>query len=98
MVQNAILKTPDLTRCGVAGIMRGRILEMAKQHAIEIRIQPVELHTLLQSDEVFVCNSLAGIWPVIAIDEYTFPKGAVTTRLQALLAAEVTTGKTGFPV
>ncbi|MGB5427528.1 MAG: aminodeoxychorismate lyase [Gammaproteobacteria bacterium] len=86
MVKGGVLMTPDLTLCGVAGIMRARVLELAKQHSIESRIQPVTLDTLLQADEVFVCNSLIGIWPVIGIDEQAFPKGPVTARLQALLA------------
>ena len=86
MVKDGCLMTPDLTLCGVAGIMRGRVLELAKQHSIESRVQPINPDALLQADEVFVCNSLIGIWPVIGIDEQAFPKGPVTERLQALLA------------
>jgi 4-amino-4-deoxychorismate lyase len=96
MVKDALLMTPDLTRCGVAGIMRAWVLDRAKQHAIEARIQHLELDALLQSDEVFVCNSLTGIWPVIGIDEYAFQKGAVTTRLQTLLARDVAMEQTGI--
>ena len=88
MVQGGQLMTPDLTLCGVAGIMRARVLELAKQHSIESRIQPVDPDTLLQADEVFVCNSLIGVWPVIGIDEHVFPKGPVTTHLQTLLLDE----------
>ena len=86
MVKDRCLLTPDLTLCGVAGIMRARVLELAKQHLIEHRILTVHPDTLLQADEVFVCNSVIGIWPVIRIDEQAFPKGPVTVRLQALLA------------
>ena len=86
MVKGGILMTPDLTLCGVAGIMRARVLELAKQHSIEFRIQPITLDTLLQADEAFVCNSLIGIWPVTGVDEQVFPRGPVSVRLQALLA------------
>jgi 4-amino-4-deoxychorismate lyase len=86
MVKGGILMTPDLTLCGVAGIMRARVLELAKQHSIESQVLPVELDALLQADEAFVCNSLIGIWPVIGVDEWVLPKGPVTARLQALLA------------
>jgi 4-amino-4-deoxychorismate lyase len=98
MVKDALLMTPDLTRCGVAGIMRGRVLDMATQHSIEVRIQHLELDALLQADEVFVCNSLTGIWPVTGIDEYAFSKGDVTTRLQTLLAREAAMGQAGIHV
>jgi 4-amino-4-deoxychorismate lyase len=86
MVKDGVLMTPDLQRCGVAGIMRARVLEMAAEHSIAARVQRVELDALLQADEVFVCNSLIGIWPVIGIDEHTFLKGPIITRLQTLLA------------
>jgi 4-amino-4-deoxychorismate lyase len=95
MVKEARLLTPDLTHCGVAGIMRAHVLELAKQHTIESRVQPVALETLLQADEVFVCNSLIGIWPVIGIDAQAFPKGPVTMHLQALLADESMSRQTG---
>ncbi|MGB5717844.1 MAG: aminodeoxychorismate lyase [Gammaproteobacteria bacterium] len=88
MVKGGILMTPDLTLCGVAGIMRARLLELAQRHSIESGIQPVEPDTLLQADEVFVCNSLIGIWPVIGVDEHAFTKGPVTAHLQTLLLDE----------
>ena len=95
MVTGGILISPDLTLSGVAGIMRARVLELANQHSIESRILPVEPDTLLQADEVFVCNSLIGIWPVIGIDEHAFQKGPLTTRLQTLLANEPLSAQTG---
>lgn len=95
MAKDGVLITPDLTLCGVAGIMRTRVLELAKQHAIETRIQAIGLDTLLPADEVFICNSLIGIWPVIGIDEYTYQKGPVTTRLQACSADESLSVQTG---
>ena len=86
LVDDGLLVTPDLTLCGVAGIMRSRVLEFAELHSIAFSIQPVALDRLLQADEIFVCNSLIGIWPVTGIDEHTFQKGPVTMRLQAGLA------------
>jgi len=86
LVKDAVLMTPDLQLCGVAGIMRARVLEMAADHSIEVRVQRLETAALLQADEVFVCNSLMGIWPVTAVDKQIFIKGPVTTRLQTLLA------------
>jgi 4-amino-4-deoxychorismate lyase len=88
MVKGAVLITPDLALCGVAGIIRSRALELAKLHGIKTRIQSVQPDILMQADEVFICNSLIGIWPVIGIDGHTFQKGPVTTHLQALLADE----------
>jgi 4-amino-4-deoxychorismate lyase len=85
VVKDAVLMTPDLQLCGVAGIMRAHVLDMAAEHLIAARVQHLELDALLQADEVFICNSLLGIWPVIGVDEHDFLKGPVTRRLQTLL-------------
>jgi 4-amino-4-deoxychorismate lyase len=86
MVKDAVLMTPDLQRCGVAGIMRARVLEMAAENSIVTRVQRVDQAALHQADEVFVCNSLMGVWPVIGIDERAYTKGPITAQLQTLLA------------
>jgi 4-amino-4-deoxychorismate lyase len=88
LVRDEVLLTPDLRRCGVAGIMRSMILELAERHSLTVKIRALDLEYLQAADEVFLCNSLIGIWPVIAVDGRTYCKGAITTRLQELLLAE----------
>jgi 4-amino-4-deoxychorismate lyase len=85
IVRDNVLLTPGLRLCGVAGIMRSVILDLAEQQALATRICTIGNDELLQADEVFLTNSLIGIWPVIAIDNTSYRKGPVTTRLQALL-------------
>jgi 4-amino-4-deoxychorismate lyase len=85
MVKGAVLKTPDLQLCGVAGITRAIILELASQQSIKTQIDQIELDELLQADELFLCNSLIGLWPVISLESNTFRKGRLTSRLQTLL-------------
>ena len=97
LVRDGALLTPDLHRCGVAGIMRTQILELADRLPIDVQIGPVEMKHLQEADEVFICNSLIGIWPVIAVDASGYKtsdygKGAVTARLQALLGSCPDTG------
>ena len=97
LVRDGILWTPDLHRCGVAGIMRTLILELAERLPIDVQVGPVEMGHLQEADEVFICNSLIGIWPVIAVDASgdktrNYKKGAVTAQLQALLDSCPDTG------
>jgi 4-amino-4-deoxychorismate lyase len=68
LVRRGKLVTPDLSACGVAGVMRSVIIDQARRQAVECNIKPVSLEELKLADEVFVCNSLIGIWPVTAID------------------------------
>jgi 4-amino-4-deoxychorismate lyase len=86
IVSDGVLMTPDLFQCGVAGIMRTLVLELAEQQGLDPCIAPVGQETLMQADEVFLTNSLIGIWPVIALGETTWMKGGITTQLQELLS------------
>jgi len=85
MVKDGQLFTPDLSRCGVAGVMRLLLLELAEQANIPFAICDIERGQLQYADEVFICNSLYGIWPVIALEGQSWPIGAITRTLQRLL-------------
>lgn len=92
-VEGGRLMTPDLSRCGVHGIIRAEILDWARSHLDtpvgQTRVGP---ETLLKADECFICNSLIGIWPVRTIDGREIPLGPVTQSIQAdLKAAELIT-------
>lgn len=82
------LLTPALTRCGVAGVARARILEQAAAAGIETAVRDIALDELQQADEVLLCNSLIGIWPVTRVESLDYPVGEVTRLLQARLAKE----------
>ena len=64
IVKDGVLMTPDLSGCGVAGITRGRILALAAGIGLRANVRPLSLTDLRGADEVFLCNSLIGIWPV----------------------------------
>jgi len=57
--------TPELNLCGVAGVMR-RLLceEVIPSLGQQVAIKPVDLTSLINAREVFVCNSVRGIQPV----------------------------------
>ncbi len=97
IVRGEQLLTPDLSRCGVAGIMRSIILEQAQRQSLKVEICTLDSSDLLEADEVFLCNSLIGIWPVSAVDERPYRKGAITIRLQQLLEAGEDAGSAWLP-
>jgi 4-amino-4-deoxychorismate lyase len=61
---DGVLLTPDLARCGVAGVQRQRIIEWALQSGQPLVVRDLTLDEVLAADEVFVCNSVFGLWPV----------------------------------
>ncbi|MCF4996729.1 aminodeoxychorismate lyase [Pseudomonas syringae] len=87
MVRDGVLITADLKRCGVAGVMRAEILFQAESLAIPVQITDISLEQLQWADEVFVCNSVYGIWPVNAYAALRWPVGPLTRKLQTIARA-----------
>jgi 4-amino-4-deoxychorismate lyase len=87
-VRDGRLLTPELSRCGVAGIMREVVLELAAKNAIPVQECSLEVEYLMSSQEVFLTNSLIGIWPVRRLADCAFAVGPVTQRLAAALEGE----------
>ncbi|MDH5444644.1 MAG: aminodeoxychorismate lyase [Gammaproteobacteria bacterium] len=85
---NGTLYTPDLTACGVAGVMREIVIQLAKEQSISIKMGLWSTKELLKAEEIFISNSLIGIWPVSYILNRTFPVGPVTQQLQSTLQAK----------
>ncbi|MDI2591351.1 aminodeoxychorismate lyase [Pseudomonas sp. 681] len=87
LVRDGVLMTADLKRCGVAGVMRAELLFQAESAAIPTQITDITLDQLQWADEVFVCNSVYGVWPVRAYAALSWPVGPLTRKLQTLARA-----------
>ncbi|MDP1930638.1 MAG: aminodeoxychorismate lyase [Gammaproteobacteria bacterium] len=88
-VEKGAVITPDLTSSGVAGIMRAVVIDLVKQMKMDVTVRNVALGDIRNASELFVCNSVFGIWPVASIewagDELQFDAGNTTRTLQSLL-------------
>lgn len=80
-VRNGNLVTPDISGCGVEGITRERVMETATDLGYPVVVKPLSLDDIKQSDEVFVCNSVIGLWPVRKLEERTWAPGVLTGKL-----------------
>ncbi len=80
-----ILYTPDLSACGINGIIRQKIIELAVDLNIEVCIRMTPLALLMTADEVFICNSIIGLWPIKMIDAQSFPVGDKTHKIRQTL-------------
>ena len=58
------LITPSLALCGVAGITRQRIINVAHTLSLNVKEETFDLDQLLFADEVIICSSLYGAWQV----------------------------------
>ncbi|MBV4530605.1 aminodeoxychorismate lyase [Pseudomonas sp. SWRI107] len=84
LLKGGTLLTADLSRCGVAGVMRDALLAQAPALGLDAQVRDLGLDDLQQADEVFVCNSVYGVWPVREFAASNWPAGPVTRKLQAV--------------
>ena len=82
------LVTPELNRCGVAGVTRDRVLAIASRQGVACEVRVIASEELFSAEEIFLVNSLIGAWPVRAMEGRNWSAGAVTRSLQGWLARE----------
>jgi 4-amino-4-deoxychorismate lyase len=78
------LITPDLSYAGVEGIMRAYLIENFARDGVGISTGQYTMEDLKAAQEIFMCNSVFGIWPVIKINEngnvYSWLIGPMTKK------------------
>ena len=84
-VRDDTVLTPPLHECGVAGVMRALMMELAQSNGLRVREGALSLDEARGADEMFLTNSVIGVWPVREVDTITKPVGPITQRLVALL-------------
>ena len=78
IVRGGRLLTPDLSVCGVAGIVRACIIEIAAKLSIPCTVTRLTLADVQSAEEGFLCNSLIGLWPIREIAGTVLKPGPVT--------------------
>ena len=80
------LSTPDLSECGVAGIMRELVLEVSERTCgLVPEIVALGVEDLTTAEECFLTNSLIGIWPIKSVAGQALRTGPAAHQLQELL-------------
>lgn len=85
IVERSVLITPDLTRSGVAGVTRERLMQAAAGHGMVCHSENISHERLLQSDEILLVNSIIGIWQVRQLGNKTWMPGMVTRHVREWL-------------
>ena len=82
LVKDGELATPELVRCGVAGVQRGLVLELACTNNIPVRIADISVDELLAADELFLVNSVIGVWQIAELDRRSWNAGPMTVQIR----------------
>lgn len=77
--------TPALTQCGVRGVMREYLLDQLRAHGEQVEEAEMDYSLLTSASELFCCNSLYGIWPIVALEQHRWPVGPHTEYAQTLV-------------
>lgn len=87
IVRNAKLITPGITHCGVSGVMRQHILTLAETNSVACAVERISPSDVRDADEIFVCNSQFGIWPVARCGDKRIAEWPLTRQIRSLLSA-----------
>lgn len=85
-VQDGLI-TPTIEEAGVRGIMRACAIECAHARGIPVREEKLPLGVLKQAQEMFMTNSVIGVWPVRRFNQREYRVGEITQDIQAELRA-----------
>lgn len=88
MLKDRVLLTSDLHACGVRGVIRQKIIRLAAGLGLAVHEQAISQALLLQADEIFLCNSLIGVWPARMLADRPFKPGPITRRIRRALIGE----------
>ena len=79
------LATPRLEKCGVAGVTRDRVMEAAEANGVSCSVTALSWSDVLRADEVFLVNSVIGVWPVRDLEGEARNPGPMTRAVQRWL-------------
>lgn len=88
LLRDGRLSTPELSRCGVAGVTRARVMRLAPSLGMAVEQRRIAIDDLAAADELFLTNSVIGLWPVRHCAGRDYTPGPLTARLAEALEAD----------
>lgn len=85
LVKDNILYTPLIEDCGVEGVLRNILISIASHNQIKVIEKKMSKQDVYSADELFISNSIIGVWPITQLEEINYKVGALTRELQKLL-------------
>ena len=89
LVHGDTLVTPDLSRCGVAGVTRQRIINRSPELGIPVEVSKITLEQVREAEAMFLCNTLIGLWPVRTFEDREYPISGMLPTLRTIDGLEM---------
>ncbi len=87
LIKDNVLYTPEITLSGVKGIIRDIIIQLAKKYVTPVIEKKLTKDEFFAADQVFMTNSIIGIWPIKQLEWRNYEVGVLTRQLQSLYLA-----------
>jgi len=84
IIKNGKLMTPELMCC-LNGITRRSVIQIAKDHGIEVIERQITRDELYTADEIFFCGTAVEITPIRSVDKINVgvgKRGEITKKIQ----------------
>lgn len=88
LVKGDTLVTPDLARCGVAGVTRQRIIEQAPGLGVPVEVSDIKLEQVHEAQGIFLCSTVIGLWPVRFFEKRDYPLPGLLPALRTIEGLE----------
>lgn len=89
MVKAGELHTPVLAGAGVAGVMREWLIRRCRDKGISVHESEITKASLFTMDEVFLSNSVFGVWPVKQCGQQSWKPGPIAMMCQREISSEL---------
>jgi 4-amino-4-deoxychorismate lyase len=83
------LHTPKLDGCGVVGVMRGLVMAIAAELGLAVEEKRIVLDDVHAADELFLTNSVIGLWPIRRLERQNYPVGPITREIRQCVAIKI---------
>jgi 4-amino-4-deoxychorismate lyase len=81
LIKDNCLYTPKLDQCGIQGIIRKIVFQVAADLQIKIVETRLQTQQCYEADELFLTNSIIGIWPIKQLQQQACKIGPITQRI-----------------
>ncbi len=88
VVGNRGVVTPDLSECGVRGVMRDVVIDALRTLSVDCRVSRLQLSDLLQARELWLTNAVYGVTPVSRFAGRAVPAMETAAQVSRALAGE----------
>ncbi len=89
LAKHGVVHTPKLDLCGVAGVARGLVMAAAGELGLAVEERRITLDEVYSADEMFLTNSVIGLWPIRQLERRNYPVGPITREARRWLAKKI---------